>query len=253
MFLFRLKQTYVLQSFLLVYLFLQIGCDTQKESDTTGVLTDSVSLATTNIIDSSVINQHPDTLVQAVNVNSSDSANTTTTVKVEKKTEVKTTIVSTTPAPTTTTTTVVTKPVTTPVVNNPEPVKPAPVTQPTPVVITPPVVINPSPVQGGWIVPGNYQSMVSPYPNDKESIELGKSMYGMHCKSCHGTKGEGNGPKSTTIDTKMRSFLSAGFKAQNQGEVYYKSMVGRKDMPRFEKKIADKEEQWAIVHYIMSL
>ena len=86
----------------------------------------------------------------------------------------------------------------------------------------------------------------------KESIALGKSLYSTHCKSCHGSKGDGKGTKAASLDTEIRSFLSAGFKAQNQGEVFYKSIVGRKDMPKFEKKLPDDEEQWALVHYVMS-
>jgi len=41
--------------------------------------------------------------------------------------------------------------------------------------------------------------------------------------------------------------------AQNPDEVFYKTSTGRKDMPKFEKKIPDDEDRWALVHYIMNL
>ena len=104
-----------------------------------------------------------------------------------------------------------------------------------------------------WPVPDNYKSMKNAVKADAESLATGKELWGQHCKSCHGSKGAGDGPKASTIDTEMRSFLTAAFRAQKPGEIYYKSMIGRKDMPRFEKKIPDEEDRWSIVQYVMSL
>jgi len=145
---------------------------------------------------------------------------------------------------------------TTPEIKVTEPVKPAPTPepQPKPVEVTKPVpVVTTPPQPGDWIVPAKYKSMTSPFPANSESIDLGKSIYGTHCKSCHGGKGDGKGPKAATLDTEMRSFLSAQFQAQKPGEVYYKTIFGRKDMPKFDKKIPDEEDRWAVVNYIMSL
>jgi len=166
------------------------------------------------------------------------------------------------PAPVTKVTPVAEKPVTPPPpppvkteVKVAEPVKPPventpPKTteQPKPVIVTPA-----QPAQEGWIVPAKYTNMANPYPPDAASISLGKTLYGKHCQSCHGSKGDGKGPKAAQLDTEMRSFLSAAFQAQKPGEIYYKTIFGRKDMPKYEKKIPDEEEQWAVVNYIMSL
>ncbi|MFZ1784766.1 MAG: c-type cytochrome [Ferruginibacter sp.] len=147
----------------------------------------------------------------------------------------------------------VTMPVPDPVTKIPEPVKPIP-EKPRPVEdpVKPPVVVT-QPEQNSWIVPAKYKTMTSPSAADKESIALGKSLYATHCKSCHGSKGEGDGTKAASLDTEIRSFLDARFQAQKPGEIYYKSIIGRKDMPKFEKKIRDEDERWAIVDYIMSL
>lgn len=136
-----------------------------------------------------------------------------------------------------------------------EPVKPPVETappkipeQPKPVTVTPP-----QPAQDSWIVPAKYKTMANPYPPDNASISMGKALYGTHCQSCHGSKGDGKGPKAAQLDTEMRSFLSSGFQAEKPGEVFYKTTFGRKDMPKYEKKIPDEEERWAVVNYIMSL
>jgi cytochrome c553 len=157
----------------------------------------------------------------------------------------------TAPVTITTTTTTTTSPA--PVVVT-EPVKPVPVVKPTTVEVPKPVTVTtPAPVQNDWPVPANYVSMKSPYAADNESIALGKTVYNTHCKSCHGNKGDGQGTKAASLETEMRSFLSSGFKAQSIGEVFYKTMIGRKEMPKYDKKIADTEEKWAVINYIRSL
>lgn len=108
-------------------------------------------------------------------------------------------------------------------------------------------------VQKPWEVPAKYKTMKNTFKADAASIALGKTLYNKHCKSCHGTKGEGDGPKVINLDVKPRSFLSKEFKAQTPGEIYYKSYVGRGDMPNFEKKIVEEEDRWAVVNYMASL
>jgi mono/diheme cytochrome c family protein len=148
----------------------------------------------------------------------------------------------------------VVQPEKTPDVKVPEQVKPPP-TDPNPKPVVDPKPAPPvtsQPATNNWIVPAKYKTMTNPYPVNTESIALGKSIYATHCKSCHGTKADGNGTKAAGLDTKIESFLISSFLSQKPGEVYYKTITGRKDMPRFDKKIPDDEERWAIVHYIMN-
>ncbi len=186
------------------------------------------------------------------------AANTKVPEPVKKPTVVVPVVTNNKPAPNTNVTPPnekpVVKPVETPVVKVTEPIKPKPDTMTKPVEITKPVVVvNPQPGPGNWIVQAKYKNMTSPFAADKSTYELGQTVYGTHCKSCHGSKGDGKGPKASQLDTEIGSFLSAEFRAQKPGEVYYKTAFGRKDMPKFENKIADDEERWAVVYYIMHL
>jgi len=182
-------------------------------------------------------------------------------VPVIKPTKEQPVVTVTKPAPVTKVTPVAEKPVPPPPppvkteVKVAEPVKPPVQASPPKTPEQPkPVTVTPSqPAQDSWIVPAKYKNMTNPYPPDNASISMGKTLYGKHCQSCHGSKGDGKGPKAAQLDTEMRSFLSAGFLAEKPGEVFYKTVFGRKDMPKYEKKIPDEEEQWAVVNYIMSL
>ena len=104
--------------------------------------------------------------------------------------------------------------------------------------------------QKPWNVPAKYKSMKNPVKNDATSQNAGKALYAKHCKSCHGAKGLGDGPKAASLKTKIRSFASKEYKAQTAGEKYFESFVGRDEMPNFEKKILDETERWSVINYM---
>lgn len=107
---------------------------------------------------------------------------------------------------------------------------------------------------GPWTVPAKYKAMKSTIKAGDASINtVGKDLYTKHCKSCHGTKGLGDGPKSASLKTLVPSFTDKGFKAQADGDIYYQSIIGRDEMPNFEKKITDETDRWAVIYYIKSL
>jgi mono/diheme cytochrome c family protein len=78
-------------------------------------------------------------------------------------------------------------------------------------------------------------------------------LYNQHCKSCHGTKGKGDGPKSSQLDTECGDFTKATFQAQTDGAIFYKTSEGRKDMPSYKKKIPEANDMWAVVNYVRTL
>ena len=101
-----------------------------------------------------------------------------------------------------------------------------------------------------WPVPDKYKNMPNPVKSDATSLATGKELYTQHCKSCHGTKGKGDGPKAAQLDTESGDFTIAAFQSQTDGALFYKTFEGRKDMPSFKKKIADQNDIWAVVNYM---
>lgn len=104
-----------------------------------------------------------------------------------------------------------------------------------------------------WKVPEASKKMKSAVKTSAESVAEGKTLYAKHCKSCHGSKGLGDGPKSKELDTPSGDFSVAAFQNQTDGEIYYKIVEGRDDMPSYKKKITDDEDLWNIVNYLRSL
>lgn len=116
------------------------------------------------------------------------------------------------------------------------------------VVEVPKTVVNNS----GWIVPIKDKNLKNPTANNKENNTIGKELYSLHCKACHGSKGLGDGPKARNMKGDLGDFSSAIFQSQTDGELFYKTKVGRADMPSFAKKLSD-EDIWLTVHYMRAL
>jgi len=104
-----------------------------------------------------------------------------------------------------------------------------------------------------WPVPDKFKNMANPVKSDATSLATGKALYTQHCKSCHGTKGKGDGPKAAQLNTECGDFTKPAFISQTDGAIFYKTSEGRKDMPSFKKKIADQDDIWAVVNYIRTL
>ena len=106
---------------------------------------------------------------------------------------------------------------------------------------------------GGWDIPDKYLDMENPVEMSDKSLDLGKEIYTLHCKSCHGKYGEGDGPKAANLDAFCGDFTSDEFQEQTDGVIFYKSKFGKDEMPNFEKKIPDDDDMWHVVNYIREL
>lgn len=104
-----------------------------------------------------------------------------------------------------------------------------------------------------WDIPSKYEKMENPYVGDKSLDRVGKILYSKHCKSCHGNRGECDGPKAKQLETWCGDFTSEEFQSHSDGVLYYMSIIGRDEMPNFEKKIPEEEDRWAVVNYLRSL
>jgi mono/diheme cytochrome c family protein len=104
-----------------------------------------------------------------------------------------------------------------------------------------------------WAVPDAYKTKVNPLKGDAASLTKGKDVYNQFCKSCHGTKGKGDGPKASQLDTECGDFTKASFHEQTDGSLFYKTYQGRKDMPSYKTKIPEANDIWAVVNYIRTM
>jgi mono/diheme cytochrome c family protein len=102
-----------------------------------------------------------------------------------------------------------------------------------------------------WPVPDKNKTMKAAVNlKDAAVISSGKDLWAKNCKSCHGAKGMGDGPKGASLKTFPGDFSSAAFQGSTDGELFFRTNVGRDEMPAYEKKIPDASERWALVAYM---
>jgi len=104
-----------------------------------------------------------------------------------------------------------------------------------------------------WPVPEKNAKLANPVKSDKESIAAGKSIWNMHCASCHGKTGLGDGSKAAQLKTQPQDLTKGAPQTQSDGSLFYKISEGREDMPSFKKKIPDAEDIWNVVNYMRTL
>lgn len=102
-----------------------------------------------------------------------------------------------------------------------------------------------------WNAPADAIKKTNPMKGP-DALKEGKDLYSQHCKSCHGVKGKGDGPKAEKIDISCGDFSSPEFAKKTDGELYWKTTEGRKPMPSFKEKLSDNE-RWSVILYVKTL
>jgi mono/diheme cytochrome c family protein len=108
-------------------------------------------------------------------------------------------------------------------------------------------------VMQNWPVPPKYKAMKNAKAGVKDTEAVGKTLFTQHCASCHGAKGAGDGKKAAMLKTEMKDWSTKAVQAQTDGELYYKSFVGKGEMPNFEKKIPAEGDRWFVINFIRTL
>jgi len=100
-----------------------------------------------------------------------------------------------------------------------------------------------------WVVPANFKTMKNPVAVGDASTKQGQILYTKNCASCHGKAGLGDGVKARALKTFPGDFSKADFLKQTDGEIFFKSKMGRDEMPKYEGKLTD-DDIWNMVNYM---
>jgi mono/diheme cytochrome c family protein len=117
----------------------------------------------------------------------------------------------------------------------------------------------------GWLDPTDYPpeagrkvppidpaTVMTPNP---ELLSRGQALYAQTCASCHGPKGEGNGPAGRGLNPPPRNFTQqAGWQIGPRIENIYKTLEeGIKGSSMVSYAYLSKRDRMALVHYVRSL
>jgi mono/diheme cytochrome c family protein len=101
-----------------------------------------------------------------------------------------------------------------------------------------------------WIEYRKSRALVNPVPVSPMAIAAGKHLYEDHCQKCHGSNGDGKGPKAAELSSSPGDFTNASeMNRRTDGELFWSITKGRSQMPAFNDKISE-EGRWQLVNYI---
>jgi mono/diheme cytochrome c family protein len=100
-----------------------------------------------------------------------------------------------------------------------------------------------------WDVPANYKSMKNPIAKSDASNKAGQALYTKNCASCHGKAGLGDGVKARALKTFPGDLSKPEYQNQTDADHFYKSKIGRGEMPKYEGKMSD-DDIWNVVNYM---
>ena len=105
-----------------------------------------------------------------------------------------------------------------------------------------------------WTVPDKEKAMKAPVKlSDPTVIGTGKILWEKHCKLCHGNQGIGDGPRAASLKNFPGDFSSSAFQACTDGELFYRTSIGRDEMPGYNKKIPEVNDRWALIAFMRML
>lgn len=104
-------------------------------------------------------------------------------------------------------------------------------------------------------IPEEYAGVSNPVPADQDSLQNGASLYAVHCASCHGDGGMGDGPAGAALDPAPAAIAHT---SQMLGDDYLFWRISEGSgsfstaMPGW-KSILDESSRWDLVNYVQAL
>ena len=93
-----------------------------------------------------------------------------------------------------------------------------------------------------------------PLPAIKPSLKKDKETFQRHCASCHGVKGQGDGPLARRIKVKMLDWSKTESFHNINVSMHYNWLLGGKGkmMPSF-REVLDAHDFWSVLFYVQTL
>lgn len=119
-------------------------------------------------------------------------------------------------------------------------------------------LVLPGIIVAGAVLTGLRPTLAQDKPNSKPMtyedaiLKEGKNVFLRQCKSCHGPKGLGNGPKAASLENGCKNLTEEETQSQSDDELVNKLKKGGDEMPVFNRRISD-EVMWAVIQYVRTL
>lgn len=102
-----------------------------------------------------------------------------------------------------------------------------------------------------WKAPKSADEVKNPFKGKNFALD-GEKIFNQDCVSCHGNKGNGDGPAGASLNPKPADLTSKNVQAQSDGALFWKITNGRGMMVSWKYSLSDKQ-RWSLVDYIREL
>ncbi len=106
-------------------------------------------------------------------------------------------------------------------------------------------------MEGHWMAPAQQARRHNPVKSTPDSLARGEALFQAHCTSCHGGRGEGDGPAAASLAPKPAN-LQEMSGHHSDGDLAWKIAKGRGAMPGW-KGILSQKQIWDLVNHIRRL
>ena len=106
---------------------------------------------------------------------------------------------------------------------------------------------NAVPVQGPALINGEPASL--PVPSSPNSLQRGKTLFGINCVQCHGGGGTGNGAVGAFFTPKPFDLTGSGVQNLQENELFVVITQGFGVMPPLAENLSP-EERWDVINYV---
>ena len=103
-----------------------------------------------------------------------------------------------------------------------------------------------------WKAPKSADTLKNPIKGKLKEAAEGKNLFQLYCITCHGDKGEGNGPSAAGLNPKPADLKSKQIQKQTDGALFWKITTGKPPMVSW-KYTLSKKQRWELVNYIRQL
>ncbi len=103
-----------------------------------------------------------------------------------------------------------------------------------------------------WKAPEAAKHKANPVAANPATLAEGKKLFKKECFSCHGAKGEGDGPDSPTLEKAPEDLSAPKVQDLTDGEIFWKITQGKKPMPSARKNLTE-EQRWTVINYLRTL
>lgn len=106
---------------------------------------------------------------------------------------------------------------------------------------------------GAWDAPPEAKKLKNKVSLTGEKMDAVGKLYNEKCASCHGVKGNSNGPDSASLTKEPADFTNVKvMRKLKDGELFWKISTGHSPMPAYGTEMPETD-RWQLVNYVRYL